>query len=119
MRVLLDENVGLSTARRLHDSGHEVLAIAETTSRGIADAEVWSIAREGSYLLITRDYHFTNSVRFPPSECLGILFVRHGNLTAEQEGALVARFLNHTFRTEHTGRLIVLSPGSVRIRPGI
>jgi len=116
MRVLLDESCCLSLARVLRDDGHEVFSISETGRKGTEDDQVWDLTCRGPYLLVTRDYHFTNSVRFPAEECLGVLFVRHGNLKARDEAELVRSFLAKHPLDEFKGALIVLSPGAVRIR---
>ena len=118
MRILLDENVSLRLARALREAGHEVLIIAESAGKGLADDEVWSLAREGPCLLITRDYHFTNAVRFAPELCLGIVFLRHGNLKVTEEVAMVDSFLSSHPLVAYQGKLVTLAPGSIRTREG-
>lgn len=119
MRILLDENVCLRLADVLREDGHEVLAMVESAARGLPDGEVWSLACENPSLLITRDYHFTNAVRFDPALCLGIVFLRHGNLTASEEVSLVRSFLVSHPLSEYGGKLVTLSRGSIRVRGGL
>ena len=119
MKILLDENVCLRLAGALREDGHEVLAIAESAGKGLPDGEVWSLACEDSSLLITRDYHFTNAVRFNPAFCLGIVFLRHGNLKASEEVALVRSFLLSHPLAEYQGRLVTLAPGSITMRDSL
>jgi predicted nuclease of predicted toxin-antitoxin system len=116
MRILLDENVCLRLAGALREDGHEVLAITESAGKGLPDHEVWSLARESGSLLISRDYHFTNGVQFDPGLCLGIVFLRHGNLKASEEVTLVRSFLSSHPLAEYQGKLVTLSPGSTRVR---
>ena len=116
MRILLDENVCLRLAGALREHGHEVHATAETAGKGLPDNEIWALACKGPALLISRDYHFTNAVRFDPALCLGIVFLRHGNLKANEEVALVRSFLSSHPLAEYQGKLVTLSPGSIRIR---
>jgi len=116
MKILLDENVCLRLADALRKDGHDVLAIAGAAGKGLPDAEVWSLACEGPSLLITRDYHFTNAVRFAPALCLGIVFPRQGNLRASEELALVRSFLASHPPAQYQGKLVTLSPGSIRVR---
>lgn len=60
MRLVAGESVEGPTVCALHDAGHAVLFIAET-SPGIEDSEVLAIAcREGA-LLLTADKDFENS----------------------------------------------------------
>jgi len=65
-RIILDENVSLRVVDSLKSLGYEVLVIAKLPKRGMSDAEVFALAQEKPSLLITRDAHFTNSLRFPP-----------------------------------------------------
>ena len=116
MKILLDENVSLRMADMLRKAGYEVFAVAETAERGMGDQEIWELACSKPFLLITRDYHFTNPVRFAPAFCEGILYIRAGNLTADDEIHLVQRFLAAHPTDQFRGRMVTLSPGSTRIR---
>jgi predicted nuclease of predicted toxin-antitoxin system len=116
MKILVDENVCASLAKVLREEGHEVFSLAESGGKGLSDNEVWSIACSGPFLLITRDYHFTNSLRFVPTRCLGIIFLRHGNLKTDDEKMLVSSFLSTYQMSEYQGKLVTLSPGIIHIR---
>ena len=116
MMILLDESVHLGVADRLRRSGHEVVSIVETGRSGATDDEVWELACSGPRLLITRDRHFSRAARFDPSECLGIIFLRPGNLRAVDEIALIERFLQLCPAERYQGRLVTLSPHELRIR---
>ena len=115
-RVVLDENVSLRVFDSLKSLGYEVLVIAKLPKRGMSDAEVFAIAQEKPSLLITRDAHFTNSLRFPPARINGILYITHGNLLAAEEADLVEKFLSTHPPKIFSGHLVFLSPASVRIR---
>ena len=65
--ILLDENLTLALASRLRNLGYEVVAIAEQASRGRDDEGVFASARQLGAVLVTRDAHFTNPIRFDPS----------------------------------------------------
>ena len=116
MKILLDENVCLQLAGALREDGHEVVTIADSSTKGLSDNEVWSRACQYPSLPITRDYHFTNPVRFHPAMCLGIVFLRHGNLKATKEVELVRSFLSSYPLAEYRGTLVTLAPGSIRTR---
>src|SRR3989338_2043093 len=92
-RAILDENVSLQVAERLGVLGYGVLAIAQQSTRGLSDETVFAFACEGPCLLVTRDTHFTNPIRFPPEKTGGILYLTHGNLRGQEEAALVEQFL--------------------------
>jgi predicted nuclease of predicted toxin-antitoxin system len=116
MRILIDESVSLDLARALRELGHDVLAVAKIGAKGDADSDVWDRACSTQSVLITRDYHFTNSVRFNPSSCLGIMFLRHGNLKSADEIRLVTEFLTSHTLGEFRGRLVTISNRGIRIR---
>ncbi|MFB0545415.1 MAG: DUF5615 family PIN-like protein [Anaerolineae bacterium] len=117
MRVVLDENVSLGLAEPLRRAGHEVLAITEMAAwQGMSDDGVWALARDQQALLITRDYHFTNAIRFRPEEVLAVIYIRRGNLRSEEEIELVTRFLSGYDLADYAGKLITLSPGVTQIR---
>jgi predicted nuclease of predicted toxin-antitoxin system len=84
--------------------------------RGTNDEVIFGLAREKQALLITRDIHFTNSVRFPPSQAGGILYLTQGNLRSSEEAKLVTSFLQSHTAEIFEGRLTFLSPAYVSIR---
>lgn len=59
---------------------------------GIKDTEVYNLAIKEKAILITRDHHFTNAIRFPIGKSEGIIYIRYGNLRSE-EAELVVRLV--------------------------
>ena len=114
--VVLDENTSLEVGTRLAACGYEVVAVAKMPGRGASDESVFALASGRGALLVTRDAHFTNPIRFPPSRVGGILFIAHGNLTARQEGDLIEGFLRTHGPEGFQGRLVSLSPSGARVR---
>ena len=116
MVVVLDENVSLALTAALRQVGHKVIAVAETAERGMADTEVWELAKAERAVLITRDHGFTNPVRFRTQEVGAVIYLRRGNLSSEEEVALVIDFLAAHELDEYKGCLVTLWPGGARIR---
>lgn len=116
MKIVVDESVSYGLVAVLRKSGHSVIGIAEGTTSGIIDEEIFNLAMESSAVLITRDYHFTNAVRFPPDKTGGIIYIRCGNLTSDEEIKLVQKFLSNHHYEEYSGRLVTLYENSVKIR---
>lgn len=114
--IVVDENVSLQVADYLRGLGHEVLAIARHPKRGMNDQAVFDLVLQGSKLLLARDSHFTNPIRFPADKTGGIIYLTHGNLRGSQEVELVKKFLNTHTPKIFTGHLVLLSPTDVRIR---
>ena len=114
--IILDENVSLALADPLREAGHEVIAIAETAERSMADDEVWKLTKARRAILITRDHCFTNPIRFRVEEVKAVIYLRRGNLRSEEEVALVMGFLATHELDEYKRRLVTLWPGGARIR---
>jgi predicted nuclease of predicted toxin-antitoxin system len=116
MKIVLDESVSYGLAEVLLRDGHQIVAIAESATSGNSDEEVFALAGNSKSVLITRDYHFTNPLRFPSEKTGGIIYIRHGNLTSEEEILLVTKFLSNHPYSEFSGRLATLYRDSVKIR---
>ena len=114
MNIIIDENVCFKLADVLKNKGHQVFTIA--ANKGISDKDVWDIACNRDAILITRDYHFTNPLRYNPCECLGLIFLRHGNLKCAEEISLIETFFNLHDLEEYNGKLITISKYGVKIR---
>ena len=64
--------------------GYDVISISEMPGRGMSDEDVYALTLREQAVLITRDYHFTNPIRFPVEKNI-IIYIRHGNLRSEEE----------------------------------
>jgi predicted nuclease of predicted toxin-antitoxin system len=116
MNIVLDENVSLGLAEKLRSCGHNVISIAEDTNRGFADDEIFVLCKKTKSTLITRDYHFTNPIRFPTEGTEGIIYIRHGNLSSKEEIKLVEQFLTEYQIENITGKLVLLAKENIKLR---
>ena len=82
----------------------------------MSDEAVFALVTEGPSLLVTRDTHFSNPIRFPLDKTGGILYLVHGNLRGREEAELVEQFLKTHPQKVFAGRLVLLAPSGVRIR---
>lgn len=73
MKILVDENIPLTTVRALRVQGHDVLDIRGTADEGTADYALWSMAQREERLLITTDKGFVHHREQPHH---GILIIR-------------------------------------------
>lgn len=115
MRIVVDESVPTAVADLLSGMGHEVTHIARG-HKGASDGEVWRLVVAGAALLVTRDHRFADPARCDPGRCLGVVYLRKGNLRIEQEVELVGGFFERHVPDEYRGRLVTLSPREMRIR---
>lgn len=88
----------------------------ERETTGLSDSEVFKLVKKEKALLITRDHHFTNHLRFPPEDASGIIFIRKGNLTSHEEVDLIKWLFSSYSLQDFQGRLVTLSKDRVRIR---
>lgn len=116
MKIVVDENVSYGLAERLRKEGHEVISISEPPDRGVLDEDIYAFILREQSVLITRDYHFTNPVRFPAEKTKGIIYIRHGNLKSEEEIAMVENFLHDHDLEVFQQKLVTLYRDSIRIR---
>ena len=113
MRVVLDENVSRGVSQSLAAMGISVLP---GLPQGTDDGSVFQFIVKERAVLITRDYDFTNPIRFAVEKTQGIIYIHRGNLASTQEIALVVNFLKKHSASEFKGKLVTLYPDSVRIR---
>ena len=73
MRILVDENMPLTTVRALRAAGHDVDDVRGTPAEGSSDDALWGRARATRRLLITTDKSFASR---PGDSHFGVLIVR-------------------------------------------
>ncbi len=116
LRFLTDEDVPRSTARILSDAGFDTVDVRDVGLRGKSDALVYAYAQREERLLITCDLGFSNILKFPPAESIGLLVVRI------PDSEPIDRFNQEVLRvvTEIGGRLLqhlaIVEIGKVRLR---
>ncbi|MCM2287316.1 MAG: DUF5615 family PIN-like protein [Desulfobacula sp.] len=59
MKILVDENIPLITAKELILQGYDVMDIRGTDDQGITDEALWQMVQDLQCLLITTDKGFT------------------------------------------------------------
>ncbi len=117
MRFVVDENVSMSVTDRLRALGHFVFALSDNMYAGIKDTEVYNLTIKEKAILITRDHHFTNTIRFPTGQTEGIIYIRYGNLRSEEEAELVVRLVQSHDLSTIKGQLVTLYKDGIKIRP--
>jgi len=116
MKIIVDESVSYAVAQELKAKGFSVIAIADFPSSGAPDEEIYNQVVKEQTTLITRDYHFTNSIRFPPQKTKGIIYIRRGNLKADEERVIVLNFLTTHKPEVFSGKLVTLYKERAKIR---
>jgi predicted nuclease of predicted toxin-antitoxin system len=115
MKFVVDENVSFGLVEALRKNREEVFAIVED-NRGISDTDGFNLARKDKAVLITRDYHFTNPMRFASSKVEAVVYIQQGNLFSVKEIQLVMNFLRKHTLDQFKGKLVTLYKDSAKIR---
>ncbi|MGA8849841.1 MAG: DUF5615 family PIN-like protein [Dehalococcoidia bacterium] len=97
--------------------GNEVICISELAEkRRLSDEDVYTLILGEQAILVTRDYHFTNPIRFPAEKTKGIIYIRYGNLKSEEEIMMAENCLcSHDLETFQR-KLVTLYKDGMRIR---
>ncbi|MBC8181098.1 DUF5615 family PIN-like protein [candidate division KSB1 bacterium] len=77
MKIIVDESVSFGVVGYLKAAGYDVTGIMENPTSGLEDKDVFELVVNNKAVLITRDHHFTNSLRFPASETSCIIYIRN------------------------------------------
>lgn len=117
MKFVVDENISLAVVNLLKSLTQEVIYVADKDYVGMSDTKVFELAVRENAWLITRDYHFTHPIRFLSDKLQGVIYIRPGNLSSEQEVGLVQNFLKTSNLESLQGHLITLHIDQTRIRP--
>ena len=116
MTIVVDESVSYGVVSYLRNLGYNVIAIAEPSTSGLKDPDVFQIVKTENAILITRDNHFTNNIRFPSEETACIIFIRKGNLSSNEEIDLIKWFFNSFNIRDYKGHLVSISKDRVKVR---
>ncbi len=116
MKIVVDESVSFGVVSYLRNEGYDVIAIAEAETSGLKDPDVFQIVSNEKAVLITRDHHFTNSLRFPSRETMCIIYIRRGNLTSNKEIELIKWFFNSYSIKHFQGKLVTVTKDHVKVR---
>ena len=116
MRILLDQNMSRLLGSFLRNRGFDADDIRDHGLADATDQTVWKKAIELAAVLITRDFHFANPLRYDPAECGGIILVTPGDLKVANEIELVLKFLEERWNESLVGKLVLLSPDRIRVR---
>ena len=116
MKFIIDESVSYAVVVEFRLKGHEVLSIAERQYAGSSDNNIYDLMIKEKAILVTRDFHFTNSIRFPTKGTGGIIYLRKGNLKAEEEVKIVKDFISKGGLELVKEHLVTLDRHTARIR---
>ena len=117
MRLFLDENISPLHARELRFEGYDAVAVVEAGLSGASDERVLEFAVKEDRILLSLDADFANILRFPAENTPGLLRLRLHPPTEQAIRDTLRKALLLLKNVELRGRLAIVEPNKIRIRP--
>ncbi len=117
MRFLIDENLPLSLGSIFKQNRHEAEFVKNTKElRGKPDEVIFEYAATNGLMIVTRDLNIANPIRFKLEKVIGIVVLRFPNDVSieriiQEIGNVMSQLTEEQWR-----QLVVIEPGSVRLR---
>ena len=120
MRFLLDANLPRMSASAIRNLGFECQDVRDANMRSASDSQIAAYAKAQGFTLVSRDVDFADVRNYPPQEYNGIIVLRLPDATT---GGTVTQILTQFLQLPQLiqalpGRLAIVEPGHVRMRPG-
>ena len=118
---LIDASLPRPTGEVIRAEGHQATDVRDIGMNSASDREIAERARSNQLCLITRDQDFGNIFDYPPGNYFGIIVIRAPDAATRSIVLNMVRdFLRQTaIIPQLTGRLAIVEPGRVRLRPPI
>ena len=121
MRFLVDANMPRSAVELLERYNHEAVDVCDIGMGAAADSEIAIYARQNGLAIVTRDFDFADVRNYPPSQYAGLLVLA---LPEDAVASSVARVLESFLANKEliealSGRLAIVEPARVRLRPPV
>jgi predicted nuclease of predicted toxin-antitoxin system len=119
VHFLVDASMPRGTAPLIRSHGHDATDVRDIGLGGALDPDIAAHAQAHGFCLITRDFDFADVRNYPPDQYAGIGVVDLPNTaTVTTILNLVRAFLGRQDVLNNLpGRLAILQPGRVRLRP--
>jgi predicted nuclease of predicted toxin-antitoxin system len=119
MRFLIDADLPRSTKALVESFGHEAIDVREIGMGSADDAAIAARAQGEQLCLLTGDFGFADVRNYPPAQYAGlVIFELPKDATAPTILRLVRSLIEqHDVLNALQGRLAIVSPGRVRLRP--
>ncbi|HEY3354065.1 MAG TPA: DUF5615 family PIN-like protein [Polyangia bacterium] len=119
MRFLVDADLPRRAADLLRRAGHDAVDVRDVGLGPAPDEHIAAYARENARCLVTGDFGFADIRNYPPGEYHGLVVLQlPPNATGPVILALLADLVEQAALLERLpGRLAIVEPGRVRLRP--
>ena len=117
-RIMLDEDVHRSLATLLTRYGHEVTRVQDEGRSGSRDEEIFDFAQAREAVLIAGDLGVADARLLSAVKHYGVVLLRMPNeMPTEVINSEIESLLPNLPLDDLTDKIVVIEPGSLRIRP--
>ena len=118
MLFLVDENTTSSIRMVFEEKGFQAECVKDIPElRGKPDEVIFDYAVAKQATIVTRDLGFTNPRRFNLAQLIGLVVLRFPNeISSTAFLGEVEKLMEGMTEEDFRGRIIVIEPGSVRLR---
>ena len=99
MRLIIDADIPRSFLKKIKEIGYDVIDVRDIPGHPLKDEEIFHLAHKEERILITRDLHFSNILRYPPSSSFGIIVLRTHLLAQEEMFKILKEALKYGGKT--------------------
>jgi predicted nuclease of predicted toxin-antitoxin system len=119
VRFLIDASLPRATAQVVRARGHDAIDVRDIGLGSGSDEDIAAHAQSQQLALLSRDFDFSDIRNYPPEDYPGIaVFELPNHATIPVIASLVDAFLQQPIvLTNLPGRLAIVEPGRVRLRP--
>lgn len=114
-RVKLDEDLPSEIVEVLRAAGHDAASVHEQGLTGALDSTLWSSVQSEARCLLTADKGFGDLQRATPGAHAGVVLFRLPHESRAGYVRLATALLRHVDLSDVSGRVIVVSPETIRI----
>ncbi len=120
-QFLIDASLPRPVADVFRQHGHTATDVRDIGLGTAKDADIAAHAKANQFALVTVDLDFGNILQYPPTDYAGIVVVRPPeNATGDVVLSLLEHFLQAAdVLANLPGRLAVVEPGRIRLRPAL
>lgn len=112
MKILVDENIPLTTVDELKRRGGDVLSLHSSEYKGLSDTELWAIAQREKRLLITTDKGFA---QYRGAHHYGVLIIRLRQPNRRVIHERVLQAINHFSEVDWLGMAVTMRDKTMTI----
>jgi predicted nuclease of predicted toxin-antitoxin system len=119
VRFLIDADLPRSATARVEQYGHQAVNVRDIGLGRARDPDIAAYARQQRMTLLAGDFDYADVRIYPPEEYAGIVILELGRQNAS---AFVLRLLDELLQQADVvakleGRLAIVRPGRIRLRP--